>query len=106
MKLEFCPKCGSKMEFLVKNREIHAVCPRCGYSEKVSIKHTYEKYKPETKVEVIEKEIIPMPVVSIECPKCGHHEAYAWTVQTRSSDESETQFFKCKKCGYVWRLYT
>jgi len=40
-----------------------------------------------------------------ECPKCGHNEAYYWFMQTRAADEPPTRFYKCTRCGYVWREY-
>jgi len=45
------------------------------------------------------------PVIEMKCPKCKHGKAYFWTMQTRSSDESETKFYKCVKCKYTWRVY-
>ena len=105
MKVEFCPKCGRKMEYVVEEGGVVAKCPKCGFIRKVSLQHTHERYKTEQKVVVVEEEFTPMPTVNVECPRCGFREAYAWTVQTRSGDESETQFFKCKKFGYTWRLY-
>ena len=105
MKIEFCPKCGTKLEVKIENGEILAVCLKCGYLKKISPIETEEKYKPSEKVAVVEKEITPMPTTEIQCPRCGFNKAYTWTVQTRGADESETQFFRCKKCGYVWRLY-
>ena len=106
MKVEFCPKCGRKMEYRVQEREIIAECPRCKYVKKASDNPTYERYRPVEKVVIVEEDFTPMPTTNVECPKCGFREAYTWTVQTRSGDESETQFFKCKKCNYTWRLYT
>ncbi|RZD31406.1 MAG: transcription factor S [uncultured DHVE6 group euryarchaeote] len=47
-----------------------------------------------------------MATVTAECEKCNHTEAYWWTEQTRSSDEPETQFFRCTKCKHTWREYT
>ena len=46
-----------------------------------------------------------MPVVLEKCPQCGNDKAYFWTVQTRASDESETKFYKCVKCGHTRREY-
>lgn len=45
------------------------------------------------------------PIVDMKCPKCKNKKSYFWTMQTRSSDESETRFYKCVKCGYTWRVY-
>lgn len=107
MRLEFCPKCGRKMELVAEGGRIITSCPHCGFTKESSMDITRERYiRQEKKVVVVEEDVTPLPTVEIECPKCGHREAYSWTVQTRSGDESETQFFKCKKCGHVWRLYT
>ena len=37
------------------------------------------------------------------CEKCGNRGAFYREMQTRSADEPMTQFFKCKKCGSVWK---
>ena len=60
-------------------------------------------------IAVIDKEVQKLrtlPTVRIECPKCGNRLAYVWQVQTRGSDESSTQFFRCTKCGYTFREYS
>ena len=108
MRLEFCPKCGARMEFVVEGGRLKAKCPKCGYEKELKSNPTRERHlRREQKVIVVEEEgEPPMPTVRIECPRCGYNEAYTWTVQTRAGDEGETQFFKCKRCGYVWRLYT
>tara|TARA_Y100000310_G_C20650818_1_gene799312 strand:- start:76 stop:345 length:270 start_codon:yes stop_codon:yes gene_type:complete len=46
-----------------------------------------------------------MAISKEECPKCANIGAYWWTEQTRSSDEPETQFFRCTKCKHTWREY-
>lgn len=46
-----------------------------------------------------------LPVVIEKCPECGNDKAYFWTVQTRASDEAETKFYKCIKCGHTRREY-
>ena len=42
---------------------------------------------------------------NVPCPKCNHNEAYWYLRQTRKSDEPETTFLSCCKCGYRWRKY-
>jgi DNA-directed RNA polymerase subunit M len=37
------------------------------------------------------------------CPKCGHNEAYWILRQMRGSDEPESRFYECTKCGHKWR---
>jgi len=73
---------------------------------------TKNKVKSVEKIEVSEgvavvdeKKSSKYPVVDMECKKCGHGKAFFWTLQTRSSDESETKFYKCLKCDHTWRAY-
>lgn len=101
--MEFCPRCGS---VLIKKRKNFG-CARCIYSAKGKIKIiTSEKIKEKGKIGVIkDKDTDVFPVTSATCTKCGHNEAYFWTVQTRSADEAETQFFRCCKCKHTWREY-
>ncbi len=53
-----------------------------------------------------EQKLRTLPTVKVECPKCGNNLAFAWQVQTRGSDESSTQFFRCTKCEFTFREYT
>ena len=70
---------------------------KIAYSEKINNRET---------ISIINEEADnTSPVVQIECPKCEHKKAYFWTTQTRSSDESETKFYKCIKCKHTWRVY-
>jgi len=104
--MEFCPRCGA---ILIEKRK-NLGCPRCSYStkSKVKIKSTEkisqsENIKPLSVVRDKDTEILPK--VLEKCKKCGHPQAYFWTVQTRSGDEAETKFFKCVKCSHTWREY-
>jgi DNA-directed RNA polymerase subunit M len=101
--MEFCPKCGSILVQKTKNFG----CPKCSYTTKDKIKiQTRETMEKEQKVAVVkEKDLDVLPTVEAECKKCGCKEAHFWTSQTRSGDEAETKFFKCKKCGNTWREY-
>ena len=101
--MEFCPKCGSVLITKLKN----SGCTRCGYTKKGQIKlETSEKMEKRNEIPVINKEIgSTAPIVNERCPECGHEKCYFWTIQTRSSDESETKFFKCVKCGHTKRNY-
>jgi len=102
--MEFCPKCGS---VLIEKRKNFG-CASCSYTSKSKIKiESTEEIKDIHKAVVVkEKETNVMPLVTENCPKCGNKEAYFWTAQTRSADEAETRFFKCVKCGHVWREYS
>ena len=53
-----------------------------------------------------ERKLSTMPRTKIVCEKCGNDEAYWWMVQTRSIDESMTQFYRCTKCEHTWRDYS
>ncbi|GAG32325.1 unnamed protein product [marine sediment metagenome] len=57
-------------------------------------------------LDIIDENKSNLPLADEECPKCGCPKAYYWTVQTRAGDEPETRFYKCKKCGHVWREYS
>ncbi|RLI23126.1 transcription factor S [Candidatus Bathyarchaeota archaeon] len=115
--MEFCPNCGTKLNLVREKKEgkvtLLLVCPRCGYKkkagEKLVLGSKVLKHEPQMQVTVIgkkEQRLRTMPTVQIECPKCGNNLAYVWQVQTRGSDESMTQFFRCTKCGYTFREYS
>lgn len=101
--MEFCPKCGA---VLIQKRKNDG-CPRCSYTAKGHTKiSTSEKINERKEIPVVKKNVSDtMPIVNEKCKKCGCEKAYFWTVQTRSSDESETKFFKCIKCGETKRDY-
>jgi len=103
--MEFCPKCGA----VLVQKKTRFACPRCNYSSKDKVKlKTSEKIEEKNKINIIsEKDSEVHPIIELEkpCEKCGNKKAYFWTMQTRSSDESETKFFKCTKCGHTWREY-
>lgn len=71
----------------------------------MKIQETVHHAKEEKNMDVVEKEVEAYPLTEAECPSCGHRKAYFWTVQTRSSDEPETKFFKCEQCKHTWRDY-
>jgi DNA-directed RNA polymerase subunit M len=113
--VKFCPRCGAIMQPKKINGEIYLVCPRCGYKVKATDKDL-ESYHIKTRIKhtvkekttvITEKDIVEgLPITrDVTCPRCGYHEAYYWVVQTRSADEPPTRFYKCRRCGYVWREY-
>ena len=97
----FCPKCGS----LLMPKDEKMVCGSCKHIS--SEGKLTEKKKQEKKIEIIEKsqQQKHLPKIKAHCEKCNNNEAYFHTMQTRSSDEPETKFFKCTKCSYSWREY-
>lgn len=109
MAIKFCPKCGNIMKLDVVENSTYFICPRCGYKEEYYKNTISERIKGESRVVVLgekEKNMQLLPTTKVQCPNCGYNKAYYWEVQTRSGDEGTTQFFKCVKCGYTWRLYT
>ena len=100
--MQFCPKCGAILILKKKNYG----CPRCNYATKDKIEmKTSEKIDEKKEVAVVKKDVKIHPKVTEKCNKCGHDECYFWTVQTRASDEAETKFFKCVKCGNTHKVY-
>lgn len=114
--MEFCPKCGMRLTPTRKEKgskvTVVLSCPKCGYKKRaVQVVATPKviEHGPQERVVVIGKEeqkLRTLPTVRVGCPKCGNMLAYAWQVQTRGSDESSTQFFRCTKCNYTFREYT
>ena len=89
------------------------VCPRCGYYKEIATKKSYVlstkiTHTNKEKIIVLEQGSEPRTLPKIKdviCPKCGNDEAYYWVLQTRRADEPPTRFYKCTKCGHVWREY-
>ncbi len=118
--MEFCPKCGSRLEPKKsksgKEATLVLACVKCGYKKPEVDKKNEAKvtpkviqHSPQQLVAVIGKEeqkLSTLPTVRIECPKCGNNTAYVWQVQTRGADESSTQFLRCTKCNYTYREYS
>ncbi len=114
--LRFCPRCGSLMTPRRENGKLVWVCPSCGYREEaggnpglgslVVLRQKIEHSEKE-RIIVVDKSASTanLPKTRATCPRCGYHEAYYWVVQTRRADEPPTRFYKCARCGYVWREY-
>ena len=103
--MEFCPRCGS---VLIQKRKNDG-CARCGYAAKSRARiKTSEKMETKKEIAVVkDKDLEIYPVIELEkaCEKCANKKAFFWTLQTRSTDEAETKFFKCTKCEHTWREY-
>jgi len=118
--MEFCPKCGSRLEpkksKTGKKVSLVLACLKCGHKKVETDAATNEpkiakiiQHSPQQFVAVISKEeqkLNTLPTVRVECPKCGNNTAYVWQVQTRGADESSTQFLRCTKCNYTYREYS
>ena len=115
--MEFCPDCGTRLVSTREKKKTKVVfyleCPKCSYKKKTGdkpyvIPKTIER-PPQESIAIIGKEeqkLRTLPTVRMECPKCGNNSAYVWQVQTRSADESSTQFLRCTKCNYTFREYS
>ncbi len=101
--MQFCPRCGS---ILIQKRKNFG-CPRCNYTtkEKIELSVKENLCKKQEVAVIKDSDVDVLPVVEEECPKCKNPLAYFWTSQTRSGDEAETKFFRCKKCNHTWREY-
>jgi DNA-directed RNA polymerase subunit M len=115
--MEFCPDCGTRLVSTSEKKRKKVVfyleCPKCGYKKKTGDKPSVVpkaiERPPQESIAIIGKEeqkLRTLPTVRIECPKCGNNTAYVWQVQTRGTDESSTQFFRCTKCNYTFREYS
>ena len=113
VRILMCPKCGSLMRPKTEGGRRVLYCPKCGYVQEhqggtLSISRSIVHTERE-KLVVIEQgteQPRTLPVAKdVTCPKCGHNEAYYWVMQTRRADEPPTRFYKCTKCGHVWREY-
>jgi len=97
----FCPKCKALMypdgDFFV--------CRKCGFKKKktgANIIVNKQREKELIVVEDQEREKV-LPRTKVSCPKCGHNEAFWVLRQMRGSDEPESRFYTCTKCGHTWR---
>jgi DNA-directed RNA polymerase subunit M len=91
---------------MMTHRAGKVVCSKCGHiegGEKLAMKETMAKAEKGSILKKDSKE--NLPETDKKCPKCSHMRAYFWALQTRSSDEGETAFFKCVKCNHTWREY-
>ena len=77
-------------------------CEDCNTSSSEGVIKDRKKKRKE--INVVE-EHESHPIVEKLCDKCNNKKAYFWMLQTRSSDEPETQFFKCTECKHTWREY-
>lgn len=90
--------------------EVVLVCNLCGHSGKGEKLEEYRVVKGTERgrsIPIIEEKTSPaLPTTQARCPSCGHNLAQWWMRQTRSADEPSTRFYRCMKCGKVWREYS
>lgn len=105
--MKTCEKCGGLLVPKKEGGETTFHCRSCGedYKEAGDDLKIVNENKEEKKINIESEEDVNLPETEKKCPECGHGKAYRWLTQTRSSDEAETRFFKCKKCGHTWREY-
>ena len=115
--MEFCPKCGTRLgsscEKKAKKTVFSLLCPKCGFKKETGDKPFVApkaiERSPQESIAIIgkaEQKLRTLPTVRMECPKCGNNTAYAWQIQTRGTDASSTQFFRCTKCKFTFREYS
>jgi len=95
----FCPKCKA----LMYPKDDFFVCKKCGFEKKKTGSSVVVSRQIKKEVPVLEDKIDVLPKTRVSCPKCGHNEAFWILRQMRGSDEPETRFYTCTKCGYRWR---
>lgn len=98
----FCPKCGSILSPKEDKGKRFLAC-QCGYTDKKTKGEIKEKSAPKEKLVIVDENETSNAIVDEKCPKCGHEKAEFWSIQTRASDEPETNFYKCVKCKHTWR---
>ncbi|MFN4132746.1 MAG: transcription factor S [Candidatus Hadarchaeales archaeon] len=107
--MQFCKKCGFLMLPRKTEEGIFLECTSCGKIEKAKNADSYKMTKEsaaEKEIPIIEEEApATLPATNAKCPKCGNNKAYWWIKQTRAADEPSTRFYKCTRCGKVWREY-
>ncbi len=108
--MQFCPKCGKLMLPKKTDKGVVLACSSCEYTAGGGELEEYKvvkKSRAEGEVTVVEGENErALPTTAVSCPGCGHGRAYWWLRQTRAGDEPSTRFYRCVKCGKVWREYS
>jgi DNA-directed RNA polymerase subunit M len=82
------------------------VCCSCGNEVEIEGSHIIVTGSVDKEITVIgDEDKATLPKTRIECPECGHTEAYFVIRQTRAADEPETRIYRCCKCNHSWREY-
>ncbi len=101
----FCDKCGSLLVPKEHEGKRRFYCNKCHKFKDEINKKIVEKGEKKSKIVLIKEKKSQHPTIDAECTRCGNKKAYFWVEQTRASDEPPTRFYKCTKCGKVWREY-
>ncbi len=115
--VEFCPECESMLKKTRRLGTIVYKCSVCGFEapfEQLSASDDlkiaeYKKKRKELmelkgKTLVLDAQISASnPITDEECPACGHPKAEFYQLQILAGDEPTTTFYRCLKCGMVWR---
>ena len=118
--MEFCPKCGCRLEpkkTQIGSNAFVLSCQKCGYTKQPEDMRTEARTgkviqpstTPKPFMTIISEEdqkIKTMQTIKMKCDKCDNNLVYVWQVQTRGGDEASTQFMRCTKCGHTFREYT
>ena len=95
----FCPKC----KILMYPKGDYFICKQCNFKKKKSGSTIVVSKQKAKEITILEDKVDVLPKTRVKCAKCGHNEA-SWILrQMRGSDEPETRFYTCTKCGYTWR---
>jgi len=105
--VKFCTNCGTVLKLDPEKKLL--ICPKCGTEEPAEDNIVVTRNtEDQDKIVVLgkkERNLRTTPQTKAKCPKCENTMAFWWMVQTRSIDESATQFFRCTKCAHTWRDY-
>ncbi|EGR33565.1 RNA polymerase i subunit, putative [Ichthyophthirius multifiliis] len=114
---EFCPQCGYLIEMPIYSDKVE--CNKCEFIcsvleykcppiiSKIQFSHKkpwLEQYNAKIRgVDDKEQNFNQKKAkIKSECPQCGYHTMYFWTVQTRSADEGSTVFYECADCKHTY----
>ena len=96
----FCPKCRA----LMYPKDGFFVCNKCGFKKKKASSNIVVSKQEQKDVTIVDgEEEGVLPKTRVKCSKCGNNEAFWVLRQMRGSDEPESRFYTCTKCGHRWR---
>jgi len=102
----FCPKCKSLM--FPEEGKLRCRKEGCGFEREIGKEESLtikETPKEMSEFLVLDDITETLPKTRIECPECGHDEAYWMMRQTRAADEPTTRIYRCAKCKHTWREF-